>query len=113
MQIWYTAVDGVDGAWQIRHGREINPTRHNHPPYPGTIGLIANYRRLDRTEEVINEIIQHARCGLKVAASLALLREQFPNVYQTRRDISNVRQKYRHIIQCGMTIDATLESLQR
>lgn len=89
---------------------------HNHPPFgtiPGTIGLPANHRRHERSDDVVNEIIRHTRSGLRVAASQSLLRDQFPEIHQKRKDISNIRQRYRHLLLSGKTIaDATLELLQ-
>ena len=92
MGLYY--VPHKDGRWSIRHCEGSRSFRHNHDPVPKD-QTTANHRRAHRTEEIRSIIISHIEAGIPSRQSIELLEKTFPHSFQTRKDVHNIRQKYK------------------
>jgi primase-polymerase (primpol)-like protein len=74
-------------TWSVRHYQKMEP--HNHDPtLPGT--AVTNDRRKRRDEAIQSRIIDESDACVSIPQIHALLRQNYPSSFQTRKDIANV-----------------------
>ena len=92
MAVWY--VPHEDGSWSIQHYKDGQSFIHNHGPV-GANTKTPNHRRSNRTAAIRDVIKSHIMAGVASRQSQAILKRDFPNSFQTRKDLNNMKQRYR------------------
>ncbi|KAI9750688.1 MAG: hypothetical protein M1815_001671 [Lichina confinis] len=99
MGLYY--VPHADGSWSIRHYKNGKSFHHNHEPVaPDT--TTANHRRSRRTAEMRDLVRSHIESGVTARQSVAIIKTFFPDSFQTKKDISNMKTQYNSELKCRM-----------
>lgn len=109
VSVLYVTDDKEQGPWSIQHPRQ--PASHNHLPTKAE--ALPNYRRSKRTAELVSVVKAHLSAGIPTRQSLAVLCTEFPDSFQTCRDLYNIKREHRRIIQQSVGIvEAAIHRLQ-
>lgn len=114
MQVWLYASDvkSPTGPWQVKWYQGRRSHEHNHAALPAE--AFSQHRRDERQDQAVQDFIEtQIEIGCTAGQILSSLVARFPDIHQTRSDITNIIKRRRRAQAVETTsADATPEAMQ-